>query len=130
LDLAGSSRERGAQSFDPALLGRISRPASRFGAAPRPAGPNSVLLKEYGRGESAGFSGPPRPRQLEESMKMLAKKLQRFLVSEDGPTAVEYAVMLALIVIVCLTAIQAIGTNANSTFNRIANSLSSTSSSS
>ena len=63
-------------------------------------------------------------------MKSLALKVQRFLVTEDGPTAVEYAVMLALIVIVCLTAIQAIGTNANSTFNRIANSLSSTGSSS
>ena len=58
-------------------------------------------------------------------MKNPAIKLQLFLVSEDGPTAVEYAVMLALIVIVCLTAIQAIGTNANTTFNRIANSISS-----
>ncbi len=38
--------------------------------------------------------------------------MRRFLVSEDGPTAVEYAVMLALIVIVCLTAIQSIGGNA------------------
>ena len=40
-------------------------------------------------------------------MKSLAKKMHRFLVSEDGPTAVEYAVMLALIVVVCLTAITA-----------------------
>ena len=48
-------------------------------------------------------------------MKNLALKVQRFLVSEDGPTAVEYAVMLALIVIVCLTAIRSIGTNANAT---------------
>lgn len=62
-------------------------------------------------------------------MKMLAKKVKHFLKSEDGPTAVEYAVMLALIVIVCLTAIQAIGTNANTTFNRIANSLSTASAS-
>ena len=53
-------------------------------------------------------------------MKNLAKKLQRFLVSEDGPTAVEYAVMLALIVIVCLTAIKSIGTNANATFGNVA----------
>ena len=53
-------------------------------------------------------------------MKNLAMKVQRFLVSEDGPTAVEYAVMLALIVIVCLTAIQAIGTNSNETFDSIA----------
>lgn len=56
-------------------------------------------------------------------MKSLAKKVQRFLVSEDGPTAVEYAVMLALIVIVCLAAIQSIGNNANSTFNKIADQL-------
>ena len=59
-------------------------------------------------------------------MKLFAKKVQRFLVSEDGPTAVEYAVMLALIVIVCLTAITAIGTNANSTFDSIATSLGTT----
>jgi pilus assembly protein Flp/PilA len=60
-------------------------------------------------------------------MKSLAQKVQRFLASEDGPTAVEYAVMLALIVIVCLTAIQAIGTNANATFNKIAQQVGSTS---
>lgn len=56
-------------------------------------------------------------------MKSLATKLHRFLVSEDGPTAVEYAVMLALIIIVCLTAISSIGTNANTTFQTTANSL-------
>lgn len=56
-------------------------------------------------------------------MKSLAQKVHRFLVSEDGPTAVEYAVMLALIVIVCLTAISAIGTRASSTFQRIADTL-------
>ncbi|MEM7457590.1 MAG: Flp family type IVb pilin [Planctomycetota bacterium] len=53
-------------------------------------------------------------------MKSIITKVQNFLKSEDGPTAVEYAIMLALIVIVCLTAIQAIGTNANSAFNDIA----------
>ncbi len=56
-------------------------------------------------------------------MKSFAKKLQRFLASEDGPTAVEYAVMLALIVIVCLTAIQAIGTNANTKFGEVRDAL-------
>ncbi|MEX2111628.1 MAG: Flp family type IVb pilin [Pirellulales bacterium] len=56
-------------------------------------------------------------------MKSLAKKMQRFLVSEDGPTAVEYAVMLALIIIVCLTAIGTIGTNANTTFTNVGNSI-------
>ncbi len=58
-------------------------------------------------------------------MKTLAKKVQRFLKSEDGPTAVEYAVMLALIVIVCLTAIQSLGSNAKTTFTNVANSISS-----
>ncbi|MBN2477002.1 MAG: Flp family type IVb pilin [Pirellulales bacterium] len=58
-------------------------------------------------------------------MKSLAKKMHRFLVSEDGPTAVEYAVMLALIVIVCLAAISSIGTQASTTFNNIQASLAS-----
>ena len=56
-------------------------------------------------------------------MKLLAKKMHRFLVSEDGPTAVEYAVMLALIVIVCLTAITSLGTAAKNTFNQVKNSV-------
>jgi pilus assembly protein Flp/PilA len=56
-------------------------------------------------------------------MKKFLNKVQRFIKSEDGPTAVEYAIMLALIVIVCLTAIQAVGTNAKSTFDNIATDL-------
>jgi pilus assembly protein Flp/PilA len=56
-------------------------------------------------------------------MKNLALKVQRFVASEDGPTAVEYAVMLALIVIVCLTAIRTIGTNANTTFENVGKAL-------
>ena len=57
-------------------------------------------------------------------MKTLAKKVQRFLVSEDGPTAVEYAVMLALIIIVCLAAISSLGTAARDTFNDVKDSIS------
>ncbi len=60
---------------------------------------------------------------LEDFMKSLALKVRNFLVSEDGPTAVEYAVMLALIIIVCLTAISTIGTNANTTFGDVAASI-------
>jgi pilus assembly protein Flp/PilA len=56
-------------------------------------------------------------------MKSISQKVQRFLVAEDGPTAVEYAVMLALIVIVCLTAISAVGTKASSTFSGVAATL-------
>jgi pilus assembly protein Flp/PilA len=60
---------------------------------------------------------------MEDLMNSLALKVQRFLVSEDGPTAVEYAVMLALIVIVCLTAISSLGTSANKTFTNVTASL-------
>ena len=56
-------------------------------------------------------------------MRNLSQSIKRFLVSEDGPTAVEYAVMLALIVVVCLTAIQAIGTNANTKFGQVRDAL-------
>jgi pilus assembly protein Flp/PilA len=56
-------------------------------------------------------------------MNKLLLRARHLLVSEDGPTAVEYAVMLALIVVVCLSTITTIGTRANSTFNSIANSL-------
>jgi pilus assembly protein Flp/PilA len=56
-------------------------------------------------------------------MKSLAKKVQRFLASEDGPTAVEYAVMLALIIVICLGAITTIGQNANTTFTEVGNKL-------
>ena len=52
-------------------------------------------------------------------MKNFAKKIQRFLASEDGPTAVEYAVMLALIIVVCLVSIQTVGNQANTTFSSI-----------
>lgn len=53
----------------------------------------------------------------------LLKKVHSFLKSEDGPTAVEYAVMLALIIIVCLTAIGLVGQNTKTGFQNIANSL-------
>ncbi|OWK47265.1 Flp family type IVb pilin [Fimbriiglobus ruber] len=55
-------------------------------------------------------------------MKMI-KNVVEFLKKEDGPTAVEYAVMLALIVVVCIAAITAIGTNANSTFSAVGSAI-------
>ena len=45
------------------------------------------------------------------------QRILKFLREEDGPTAVEYAVMLALILAVCITAISAVGTQASSSFN-------------
>lgn len=53
----------------------------------------------------------------------MMNKLGRFVVDfvkrEDGPTAVEYAVMLALIIVVCITAITTLGSNANKTFTSV-----------
>ncbi len=46
-----------------------------------------------------------------------------FLRKEDGPTAVEYAVMLALIIVVCIAAITTLGSNANATFTSVENVL-------
>ena len=56
-------------------------------------------------------------------MKTLLLRARHLLVSEDGPTAVEYAVMLALIVVVCLGTITTIGVRANLVFNDISNAL-------
>jgi pilus assembly protein Flp/PilA len=60
-------------------------------------------------------------------MSTLICRVRKFLQSEDGPTAVEYAVMLALIVVVCLTTIQSLGTNANATFTTVSSALTSAS---
>jgi len=53
-------------------------------------------------------------------MRSFIQALANFLQREDGPTAVEYAVMLALIVVVCISAIGALGTNANKIFSNVA----------
>jgi len=52
-------------------------------------------------------------------MQKLAQFAMNFLKSEDGPTAVEYAVMLALIIVVCIGAITTLGGNANTTFTSV-----------
>jgi pilus assembly protein Flp/PilA len=49
-------------------------------------------------------------------MSLLTQKFVEFLKKEDGPTAVEYAVMLALIIVVCIAAITTLGSNSNDTF--------------
>ncbi len=48
--------------------------------------------------------------------KTIMNLIRRFLASEDGPTAVEYAVMLALIIVVCIGTVTNIGTKANASF--------------
>jgi pilus assembly protein Flp/PilA len=61
-------------------------------------------------------------------LRSLKRAVVEFCRREDGPTAVEYAVMLALIIVVCLTAIQTLGQNANKTFQTVGTKLGSASS--
>ena len=56
-------------------------------------------------------------------MKNITKKVVEFLKKEDGPTAVEYAVMLALIIVVCIAAVTTLGSNANSTFSFVGSAI-------
>ena len=62
-------------------------------------------------------------------MRSLTQKMVSFLRKEDGPTAVEYAVMLALIIVVCIAAITTLGSNANSTFSFVGSAIAPTASS-
>ena len=57
------------------------------------------------------------------SMRQVCQLVGNFVKREDGPTAVEYAVMLALIIVVCLTAITTLGSNANGTFTTVGNKI-------
>jgi pilus assembly protein Flp/PilA len=56
-------------------------------------------------------------------MHRLFNSVKTFLVSEDGPTSVEYAVLLALIIIVCVTAIKSLGTTVSDRFTDAKNGL-------
>ena len=59
-------------------------------------------------------------------MRKFTQHLVNFLKNEDGPTAVEYAVMLALIIVVCIGTVTTLGGNANKTFNSVAGAVNST----
>jgi len=56
-------------------------------------------------------------------MRLLPRSWQRFLIEEDGPTAVEYAVMLALIITVCFSTITALGVNTSQVCTTICTAL-------
>lgn len=49
--------------------------------------------------------------------------IKNFLKEEDGPTAVEYAVMLALIIVVCIAAVRVIGQRSSETFSNVGDAL-------
>ena len=56
-------------------------------------------------------------------MSNLVNHAKRFLKSEDGPTATEYAVMLALIIVACIATVQSLGTSVNAIFSGVDTSL-------
>jgi pilus assembly protein Flp/PilA len=56
-------------------------------------------------------------------LQKFVKRAVEFVKSEDGPTAVEYAVMLALIIVVCLATIAVLGSNANKAFDTVGKSI-------
>jgi pilus assembly protein Flp/PilA len=78
--------------------------------------------------------GVGRPQQVPgsfyqpEKVMSLVKSAVEFLKREDGPTAVEYAVMLALIIVVCIAAVTTLGQNANTQFSSVGSAIGSTAS--
>jgi pilus assembly protein Flp/PilA len=56
-------------------------------------------------------------------MRSLMTRVERFLISEDGPTAVEYAVMLALILVACISIVTTLGQSIKTTFTTVNTSL-------
>jgi pilus assembly protein Flp/PilA len=59
----------------------------------------------------------------EQAMRNLITKIERFVVSEDGPTAVEYAVMLGLIVVAIVGVVGSLATSVSGTFSSVSSAL-------
>ena len=70
-----------------------------------------------GRRRRSAGPGGLTPTERAKLMRRLASLVLDFLRKEDGPTAVEYAVMLALIILVCFAAIGVVGTASSANFN-------------
>jgi pilus assembly protein Flp/PilA len=81
-----------------------------------------TTLIHRGEEEASSVVGRLRPfptgnTKGDRLMQRLVASISRFLREEDGPTAVEYAVMLALIIVVCIAAVTTLGSNASNTFS-------------
>jgi pilus assembly protein Flp/PilA len=72
---------------------------------------------------AAAISRGRRSQAKGKTMKALVQRVKSFFVSEDGPTATEYAVMLALIIVACIAAITALGTALRGTFENLSGNL-------
>src|SRR5947207_181083 len=93
-------------------------------AGQRLAGARSISRPGPGRGRRIPPAIPfvrthERSRPMLSNLSRLLKPVVNFCNDESGPTAVEYAVMLALIIVVCISAITALGSNANNTFSYV-----------
>ena len=91
-------------------------PAHRPGEQTSPGGRPAVELF-VGRGKRVAARGRSHPGK--NSMTHVLPAIHRFLASEDGPTAVEYAVMLALILVACITLVQTLGTTVSGNFDAV-----------
>jgi pilus assembly protein Flp/PilA len=56
-------------------------------------------------------------------MSRTLRLISHFLVSEDGPAAVEYAVMLALIVVTCIGVVSSLGQSISGTFSTVSSAM-------
>lgn len=77
-------------------------------------------------GPGLGVDGSPSMGK-GTAMRSVFAKVKEFMSSEDGPTAVEYAVMLALIIVVCIGVVRSLGGNASATFSNVSTAIGSTS---
>jgi pilus assembly protein Flp/PilA len=108
------------------FIARVGSAKSNQGKWPHSTGSKIYLLS--GRGDLVlsiqlavhTFTQAPRS----PTMKKIANAVKRFVKNEDGPTAVEYAVMLALIIVLCIVVIRQVGTSASQTFSVTASALS------
>jgi pilus assembly protein Flp/PilA len=60
-----------------------------------------------------------RSQKGEADMKKWIARVRDFVKGDDGPTAVEYAVMLALIIVVCIAAISLVGSNSSNVYSNV-----------
>lgn len=60
-------------------------------------------------------------------MKNLLTKVKNFIREEEGASAVEYGLLVALIAVAIIAAVTAVGTNLSNLFNTVANTLASAS---
>ena len=93
-------------------------------------GTQTLSVRGMKRSAPTRLARAAREQRKGNSMTEWRNRLLRFLSAEDGPTAVEYAVMLALIIVVCIGAITTLGNNANGVFSDVALNTSLTTSSS